>query len=102
AAADDDGEPSGATHRWPFEPYRRIAGLGALPCAVIQSSHDQYLPAARGRALFGADTASRRFLTVEATNHRFSHGKVPFAAALGDALGGVAAAAGAPAPHEVP
>jgi hypothetical protein len=102
AAADDDGEPSGATHRWPFEPYRRIAGLGALPCAVIQSSHDQYLPAARGRALFGADTASRRFLTVEATNHRFSHGKVPFAAALRDALGWVAAAAGAPAPHEVP
>ena len=100
AAADDDGaaEPG---RTWPIQPYGRIAALGATRVAVIQASHDQYLSSARARALFGADTASRRFLTVEATNHRFSNGKVPFAAALRDALGWVSAAPGTPTPQEV-
>lgn len=100
AAADDDGiaEPG---RTWPIQPYCRIAALGATRVAVIQASHDQYLPAARGRALFGADTTWRRFLTVEATNHRFSNGKVPFAAALRDALAWVSAAPGAPPSQEV-
>ena len=84
-AADDDGVA--ATGRtWPIQPYARIAALGPTPVAVIQSTHDQYLPAARGRALFGADTASRRFLAVEATNHRFSGGKTAFASAFREAL----------------
>lgn len=81
----DDGHAAVA-RRWPFEPYRRIADFGALPCAVIQSTHDQYLSAARARALLGPDAPGRRLYAVKATNHRFSGGRPAFDAAFRDAL----------------
>src|SRR6185436_15511785 len=80
----DDGHPAGQHRPWPFEPYARIAGLGALPCAVIQASRDNYLPAARAQQLFGPETPVRRFYAVEASNHRFSGGTTAFANALRD------------------
>jgi len=102
-AGDDEGEPTQAGRPWPFLPYRRIASLGALPVAVIQATHDQFLPAAGGRALFGADTASRRFVAIEAKNHRFSGGKEAFAAAFQEALRWTASVPSAVTPiHEVP
>jgi len=82
----DDGHPAEAHRPWPFEPYARIASLGALPCAVIQASRDNYLPAARAQALFGPETPVRRFYAVEARNHRFSGGQSAFADALLDAI----------------
>ena len=82
----DDGHPTEARPPWPFEPYARIAGLGTLPCAVIQASRDNYLPAARAQALFGPETPVRRFYTVDASNHRFSGGKAAFANAVLDAI----------------
>ena len=101
--ADDDGGPAAPGRPWPFLPYSRIAGLGAVPVAVIQATHDQFLPAAGGRALFGADTASRRFIAIEAKNHRFSGGKTAFAAAFHEALHWAASAPPAVASlHEVP
>ena len=54
--------------------------------AVIQSSGDGYLSADRARALFGADTAGRRFYEVNASNHRFSGGEAGFRQTLRDAL----------------
>lgn len=82
----DDGPASPGKRRWPFENYARIARLGPLPCAVIQATRDNYLPAAGARQLFGLDTPMRRFYAVEARNHRFSGGKMAFDAALLDAL----------------
>jgi hypothetical protein len=82
----DDGPTSPATRRWPFDTYGRIARLGPRPCAVIQATHDHYLPAARARELFGPDTAARRFYVVEAKNHRFSGAKAAFDAAFRDAI----------------
>jgi len=82
----DEGHSSAAHRPWPFEPYARIAGLGELPCAVIQASGDNYLPASRAHELFGPETPVRRFYTVDATNHRFSGGKTAFAHALLDAI----------------
>ena len=38
------------------------------------------------RALFGADSATRRFYSVDANNHRFSGGRQAFGTALSDAL----------------
>ena len=58
----DDGPASPATRRWPFDTYARIARLGPLPCAVIQATHDNYLPAARARQLFGPDTPAATVL----------------------------------------
>lgn len=82
----DDGGTSPGTRRRPFDTYARIARLGPLPCAVIQATHDDYLPAPRARQLFGPDTPLRRFYAVDARNHRFSGGKAAFDAAFVDAL----------------
>jgi pimeloyl-ACP methyl ester carboxylesterase len=87
--ADDQGDDDPANPpagRAPFEPYARIAQLGDRPCAVIQATHDNYLPAERARALFGADTPTRRFYSIDAKNHRFSGGREAFATALSEAL----------------
>jgi hypothetical protein len=82
----DDGPASTGDSRHAFETYARIDRLAPLPCAVIQASRDNYLPAARARQLFGPDTPLRRLYTIEARNHRFSGGKVAFNAALLDAI----------------
>jgi hypothetical protein len=82
----DDGPVSGEKRRRLFDPYARIARLAPVPCAVIQASGDNYLPAASARQLFGPDTPLRRFYTIEAKNHRFSGGKTAFNAALLDAI----------------
>ena len=81
----DDGSAAPGANRGEFDTYMSIARL-ASPCAVIQASRDNYLPAARARQLFGPDTPSRRFYTVDARNHRFSGGKPAFNAALLDAV----------------
>jgi dienelactone hydrolase len=87
--ATDDGQPGemGETARnWRFDNYATIARLGPLACAVIQASHDNYLPAAAARRLFGPDTDRRRLYAIDAKNHRFTGGKAAFDAALLDAL----------------
>src|SRR5262245_52753618 len=38
----DDDQISMTARRWPFEPYAQIGRLGDLPCAVIQSTGDNY------------------------------------------------------------
>ena len=84
----DDRPASSPTRRWPFDTDARIARLGPRPCAVIQATHDNYLPAARARELFGPDTAAPRFYAVEAKNHRSSGAKAEFDAAFVTRLGG--------------
>jgi Bacterial virulence protein (VirJ) len=53
------------------ETYEVLPLLG-MPVAVIQSTHDNYLPAAEARELFGPDTPRRRFEPIESRNHSFS------------------------------
>jgi hypothetical protein len=84
--ATDDGQPGETSGPSRFDNYATIAQLGPLSCAVIQASHDNYLPAADARRLFGPDTDRRRFYAIDAKNHRFSGGKTAFDAALLDAL----------------
>jgi hypothetical protein len=52
--------------------YEYLADLDDVPIAVVQSTHDRYLPAAKARAQFGPDTPSRWFQSIEAANHNFS------------------------------
>jgi hypothetical protein len=52
--------------------YEAIPQLGAVPLAVIQSTGDEYLPAADARALFGPDTPTRHFIEVPSKDHNFS------------------------------
>jgi hypothetical protein len=53
------------------EVYEYLPRLAGIPIAVIQSTHDNYLPAADARALFGPDTPHRWFQPIQARNHSF-------------------------------
>ena len=54
-----------------LETYSYLPRLGPVPVAVIQSTRDQYVPAAEARRLFGPDTADRHLVAVESDNHNF-------------------------------
>ena len=82
----NEGEVAKTTHRMRFDTYGLIPTLDAMPCAVIQSTRDDYLPAEHARRLFGPDSATRRLYAVDARNHRFSGGNLQFIVALRDAL----------------
>ena len=55
-----------------LRPYEVLAGFDRLPLAVIQSTEDSYLPAARARQLFGPDGERRRFYSIRAGGHTFA------------------------------
>jgi hypothetical protein len=69
-----------------LEIYEYLPRLGALPLAVVQSTHDNYLPAPAARELFGPDTEWRRFRAVEASNHNFSNARGAMYDAMKDSL----------------
>jgi fermentation-respiration switch protein FrsA (DUF1100 family) len=54
-----------------LETYRYLPQLGGLPVAVIQSTHDGYVPADEARRLFGPDTRSRELIAIPSDNHNF-------------------------------
>jgi len=55
--------------------YPALPALGDVRVAVIQSTHDDYIPAAEARTLFGPDTSSRTFRPVESADHNFEGGE---------------------------
>jgi hypothetical protein len=55
----------------PLETYRCLPSLGDTRVAVVQSTHDEYVPAEEARELFGPDTSSRRLRAVASENHSF-------------------------------
>jgi fermentation-respiration switch protein FrsA (DUF1100 family) len=55
-----------------LRPYEVLADLDHLPLAVIQSTKDAYLPAARARQLFGPDREGRRLYAITAGSHTFA------------------------------
>lgn len=60
------------THQFTMlQTYDALPVIGSVPVAVIQSTRDEYLPAAKARELFGADGPTRRFLAVDAADHNF-------------------------------
>jgi fermentation-respiration switch protein FrsA (DUF1100 family) len=64
------GEPRGQFTM--LQTYSYLPALGTLPVAVIQSSRDEYVPAAEARQLFGPETPVRHFVRVEADDHNFT------------------------------
>jgi hypothetical protein len=65
-------------HGTPSEPALEMARpyeyLGRIPSpiALIQSTNDQYVPAARAAVQFGAESPIRRFYPIQARNHSFA------------------------------
>jgi hypothetical protein len=66
--------------------YEYLPRLGLLPISIVQSTHDEYLPANEARALFGPDTEQRRLDAVAARDHNFSDARQAMYAAAHDAL----------------
>jgi pimeloyl-ACP methyl ester carboxylesterase len=66
--------------------YEYLEELGNLPVAVIQSTHDHYLPAAKAREQFGPDTPHRWLQAIDASNHNFSDARTEMYEAIRSAL----------------
>jgi hypothetical protein len=58
-----------------IQTYEYLPRLGPQPISVIQSTHDNYLPADVARVLFGPDTERRQFHAIEARNHGFANAR---------------------------
>ena len=58
-----------------IDTYRYLNRLGPIPVMVLQSTQDDYLPAAEARMLFGPDTETRKMRAVEAVDHSFHKGR---------------------------
>jgi fermentation-respiration switch protein FrsA (DUF1100 family) len=54
-----------------LQTYSYLPQLGSLPIAVIQSTHDQYVPAGEARQLFGPNTPTRELVPIESPDHNF-------------------------------
>lgn len=66
--------------------YEYLPRLAGMPIAVVQSTRDNYLPAAAARALFGPDTPHRWFQPIEARNHSFGGARPQLYEATGRSL----------------
>jgi hypothetical protein len=85
-AGRDIAAVSADLHARSIEMYPLLSRIASRRVVVIQASGDSYLPAARARALFGPDSATRRLVAIDARNHRFNGGESKFAAALVEAV----------------
>jgi fermentation-respiration switch protein FrsA (DUF1100 family) len=79
-----------ANRRVIVDVYEYLPRLGDMPITVIQSTRDNYLPAAAARTLFGPDTAHRRFQAIDARNHSFGGARSQLYVAMRQALAWVA------------
>jgi len=52
--------------------YEYLPRLRDLPLAIIQSTHDDYLPAEEARRLIGPDSALRQLHPIRSKNHSFT------------------------------
>jgi hypothetical protein len=76
--------------------YPLLQLLGSTRFAVIQSSNDDYVPAAESRQLLGPDTSTLRLYQVVASDHGFSDARDKLMQDLDDALRWVGETARAP------
>jgi hypothetical protein len=78
--------PSSSTASLDLQTYEYLPNLGVVPLEVIQSTHDNYLPAAEARELFGRDNDHRRLIAIESKNHSFSDAREELYAAMEQSL----------------
>ena len=71
--------------------YEYLPRLRTLPLSIIQSTHDDYLPAEEARRLLGPDSALRQLHPIPSKNHSFSDARTPLYAQMQASLAWVAA-----------
>jgi len=78
------------THRVPNEPTFSAASLvsavAPVPLALVQSTHDEFVPLADTQRMLDRASAPKRLWLVEAANHRFSNNLPEFGARLMEAI----------------
>lgn len=78
------------THKVPNEPTFNskdyVGRLPPLPLAVIQSSHDEFVPIETAREIFARAQEPKQFTLIEATSHHFDGQREAFWQALDRAL----------------
>ena len=62
--------------------YEYLPRLRTLPLSIIQSTHDDYLPAEEARRLLGPDSALRQLHPIVSKNHSFSDARTPLYAQM--------------------
>jgi alpha-beta hydrolase superfamily lysophospholipase len=78
------------THRPPNEPAfsatALVPAVAPLPLALVQSTHDEFVPLAETQRIFAHASEPKRLWIVDATNHRFSSNLPEFDARLMEAI----------------
>ena len=78
------------THRPPNEPAFSattvVAGVAPLPLALLQSTHDEFVPLAETQRIFAQASEPKRLWVIDAVNHRFSKNLREFDARLMEAV----------------
>ena len=78
------------THHVPNEPTfsaaAMIAAVAPLPLALVQSTHDEFVPLSDTRRMFERASPPKQLWIVEASNHRFSNNLPEFDARLMEAI----------------
>ena len=78
------------THRPPNEPAfssaALVAAVAPLPLALLQSTHDEFVPPAETQHIFAQAAEPKRLSFVDAVNHRFSSNLPEFDAKLMEAI----------------
>ena len=78
------------THRLPNEPAFSSAALigtiSPLPLALVQSTHDEFVPLQETQRIFAQASEPKKLWIVDAANHRFSNNLPEFDARLMEAI----------------
>ena len=78
------------THRVPNEPTfsaaATVTAIAPLPLALVQSTHDEFVPLAETRRIFDRASPPKQLWIVDASNHRFSSNLPEFDSRLMEAL----------------
>ena len=78
------------THRAPDEPTfsaaDTVASIAPVPLALVQSTHDEFVPLAETRRIFDRASPPKQLWIVDASNHRFSNNLPEFDRRLMEAL----------------
>jgi dienelactone hydrolase len=81
------------TKKTPNEPLfsaREIVGRVAVPLAIFQATHDEFVPPEETRAIVAAAREPHRLWTIEAGNHRFGDARPELWRRLEEALAWIA------------
>jgi alpha-beta hydrolase superfamily lysophospholipase len=78
------------THRPPNEPgfssAALVAAVAPLPLALLQSTHDEFVPLAETQRILARAAEPKRLWVIDAVNHRFSNNLPEFDARLMEAI----------------